>query len=235
MTGVLKLAQKARNKYLPKLLRRTLRQRPRADFERVGSTYGGWRVPTRLIDANSIVYCVGCGEDISFDLGLIERFGCHVWGLDPTPRSIAYVQSQLAAHPTLADRYHFGPFGLWSRDERTTFYLPDNPSHVSGSVVGLAGTKNAIDVELCRLPTLMAQHGHDRVDLLKMDIEGAEYEVLEDLLRGTVRPKWLGVEFDQPTPVRKTLAMIRRLREHGYHVADVDGWNYGFVHESAPA
>ena len=34
---------------------------------------------------------MGCGEDISFDLGLIEMFDCDVYGFDPTPKSIDFV------------------------------------------------------------------------------------------------------------------------------------------------
>ena len=59
--------------------------------ERIGSDYGGCLVPRDFLTANSVCYCVGVGEDITFDLGLIDRFGCEVYAFDPTPRSIAFV------------------------------------------------------------------------------------------------------------------------------------------------
>ena len=34
----------------------------------------------------------GVGEDASFDLGIIERFGCSVFAFDPTPRAIAFAE-----------------------------------------------------------------------------------------------------------------------------------------------
>src|SRR3954453_24062721 len=45
-------------------------------LEKIGSGYGGWIVPTAKIDRDWTCYCAGVGEDITFDLGLISRFGC---------------------------------------------------------------------------------------------------------------------------------------------------------------
>src|SRR5437899_9092254 len=50
--------------------------------------YGGWRVCPEGIDADSIVYDIGVGEDISFAISLIEKYRLRVWAFDPTPRSI---------------------------------------------------------------------------------------------------------------------------------------------------
>src|SRR5690606_25746429 len=55
--------------------------------EKLGTRYGGWYVPSDLLNAQSICYCIGAGEDISFDIELINRFDCHVYTFDPTPRA----------------------------------------------------------------------------------------------------------------------------------------------------
>ena len=83
----------------------------RNDLKEIGSDYGGWVVPTRLLGSDSICYCVGCGEDITFDLGLISTFGCHVHGFDTTPRAIAYVREVVGEH----SKYHFFDIGLWDK------------------------------------------------------------------------------------------------------------------------
>src|SRR5690242_18859561 len=62
-------------------------------MERLGTGNGAWVVPISLIDENSICYCVGCGEDISFDLELIKRFNCEVFSFDPTPKAIQHIKS----------------------------------------------------------------------------------------------------------------------------------------------
>jgi FkbM family methyltransferase len=223
-------ATRARIKFLPKLLSRTLGQVSREDLEFIGTRYGGWYAPANLLSEDAVVYCVGCGEDITFDLGLIQRFGCHVWALDPTPRAIAHV-GQHGQHP----KYHFTPVGLWSSDTTMTFYLPDNAQHVSGSLVGLQGTTRAMEVPVRTLANVMADNGHDRIDMLKIDIEGAEYEVLSDMLASGIRPRAVLVEFDQPMPTKKTITQVRAMRQGGYDLVKVDHWNYVFVHRTTAA
>ena len=229
--GLKHFYQRARRKYLPKLLERTLRAVRRDDLRRLGTEYGGWWAPADLLGPGAVVYCVGCGEDISFDLALVEQFGCDIWACDPTPRAVANIAR--VAPPT--EKYHFRPCALWSEDGTTTFFMNDHESHVSGSLVGLNGTSNSIEVECRTLPTLMAENGHRHIDLIKMDIEGAEYAVLEQMLDQGVRPRCVMVEFDQPTPFARTHRMIRRLRAEGYDLVKVEVWNYVFVRDGGTA
>ena len=42
---------------------------------------------------------------------------------------------------------------------------------------------------------MMRDLGHDHLDVLKMDIEGAEYAVLDDMLQSDILPDQLLVEF----------------------------------------
>lgn len=46
---------------------------------RLGTTYGGWIIPVDAgLTADSVCYCAGAGEDISFDCALVEWFHCQV-------------------------------------------------------------------------------------------------------------------------------------------------------------
>lgn len=198
-------------------------------LERIGSSYGGWVVPTNLISADWICYCGGAGEDITFDLGLIERFRCHVFSFDPTPRAIEHVRAKTAGEP----RYCFYPIGLWSEDTTLRFYAPQNPQHVSHSAVNLQRTAEYFEAPCRRLSSIMRELGHDRIDLLKIDIEGAEYAVLDSMLADRLLVTVLCVEFDQPAPVLKTAGMIRDLIRRGYVALWAAGWNYTFIHRSA--
>lgn len=198
-------------------------------LERIGSDYGGWTIPVDLICPDWICYCGGAGEDITFDLGLSERFGCHIYSFDPTPRAVSYVQRVAGDQP----RYHFYPLGLWSGDTTLRFYAPRDSHHVSHSAVNLQKTSTYFEAPARRISTLMRELNHDRIDLLKLDIEGAEYGVLESLIEDDIVVKVLLVEFDQPLPARITVRMLRRLIQLGYHPAHVHGWNYTFLHHSA--
>lgn len=209
--------------------------RPRADLQRLGDTYGGWVVPRSLLNSTSVVYCVGCGENISFDLDLISTFGCTVYGLDPTPRAVEFVRAAASREP----RYRFESLGLWDEAKTLRFYAPRDPTHVSHSVLNLQQTSTFIELPVERLSRVMARHGHDRVALLKLDIEGAEYKVLQSVLDDGIAVSILCVEYDEfhhpidadyRSRIRRS---IRQLERHGFTMVEANAGNYTFVHATA--
>jgi len=201
---------------------------PRKDLEKIGSNYGGWVIPTQLINSNSICYCIGCGEDISFDLGLIKTFNCDVYAYDPTPKSIEYVKKKVANYP----KFHFFELGLWNKDDTLRFYTPEDKEHISHSLVNLQETKNYFDVEVRSLKSLMSDNNHTDLDLIKIDIEGAEYIVLESILDDKFYPRVLCVEYHNLSNnfislLRKS---IKNILNNGYALVHVDNKvNYTFV------
>lgn len=207
------------------VLSRLVKTRFGQPLVKLGSDYGGWIIPPSLLGKDSVCYCAGVGEDISFDLELIRRFGCEVYAFDPTPRSAAYVR-RVAENES---RYHFQPVGLWSEKAVMKFFAPKDPRHVSHSIMNLQGTSDFFEAACERLSDLMRSLGHTRLDLLKMDIEGAEWQVLETLIEDRVSVGILCVEFDQPAAFWRIMRMVKRLRSAGYSLVAVDGWNYAFV------
>jgi FkbM family methyltransferase len=206
-------------------LARHVRVDPRRDLVRLGTEYGGYVVPGDLPQSDWICYSGGIGEDASFELELIDRYGCEVVGFDPTPRSIRYME-QVAADGT---RFRFMPVGLWSIDTEQRFYAPANPEHVSHSIT-TARDAGEYFVAQCRsVPSLMAELGHERVDLLKLDIEGAEYEVLDSVLESDLRVKVLLVDFHRIGPVGQMAEMADRLRSVGYRPVHLDRTDLTFV------
>jgi FkbM family methyltransferase len=205
-------------------LRALLRPAPPADLVRLGSDYGGWWVPEPAARSGAIAYCAGVGEDITFDIALHAR-GCDVVAIDPVPRAAAHVHT----HGPADHRFTFYPYGLASSDGVVAFFPPRDPRHVSYSMTNLQGTTVATDLPVRSLRSLMLASGHDRIDILKLDIEGAEYEVLARLLTDGPLPPVLCVEFDQPTPLRRTVRMARRLTAAGYRVAKVERFNVTFL------
>ncbi len=182
-------------------------------------------IPTDRLRSGDVCYCAGSGEDISLDLELARRFGCEVYSIDPTPRAQQYVARAAAGVHNL----HPVPLGLWSSTKRMRFYAPRNKSHVSHSVVNIQRTKEYFEADCVTLRDLMKRLGHEEIALLKMDIEGAEYEVIDDMLATDVRAGVLCVEFDQPSPIHQTIDTVRRLRETGYELVKVDTFNFTFL------
>jgi hypothetical protein len=67
------------------------------------------------------------------------------------------------------------------------------------------------------------------MDLLKLDIEGAEHEVLSSLGELEWLPATLCVEFDQVRPLRQLLRTWRGLRRLGYKASKAERLNVLFV------
>jgi FkbM family methyltransferase len=161
-------------------LRRTIQVQPRSDLLVLGDlSYGGYRVPVDGLDTDSVVYSVGVGEDIRFDLALIARFGCTVYSMDPVPRSAEYARAAAAHEP----RFVYHQLALWSRDETLTFYAPREEGYISHSATNLFGTAEAFQAEGRSLRSLMRSWDHDHIDLLKISAEGSEFTILDTLLR----------------------------------------------------
>jgi FkbM family methyltransferase len=198
-------------------------------YEVLGTEYGGWPVVEGTVGPASIVYSVGLGEDISFDLALIQKSAPQIWGFDPTPKSRAWIEAQ-----NLPPQFHFQPVGVGARDGEMTFYPPANENYVSFSAApGQDQTRTPITAPVERLTTIVARLGHDRIDVLKMDIEGFEYDVLDDLLAGPFRPGLLLVEFHHGMygiADAKTRDAVNKLRAAGYRLFYVSpaGREYGF-------
>lgn len=199
---------------------------------RIGTEYGGWWVVPELVNASSIVYGVGVGQDITWDLGMIAHFGCTVHGFDPTPRARAWIESQ-----KLPEKFVFHPFGLAGKDGIARFVMrSQNPQWSSyDKSDNSEGAAEVVELQVRRLSTLMADLGHDHIDVLKMDIEGSEFEVVEDMLTTQVRPKLLLVEYhyfeNRAADVPRVKASIERLRHAGYKLfaRSPAGPEFGFV------
>jgi FkbM family methyltransferase len=199
----------------------------RTDISRLGTDYGGWAVPSELVDPSWVCYCGGVGLDISFDLALIEQYGCTVHAFDPTPSSSEYVKRLAPDH----SRFRFFPWGLGSADEVVRFYAPDY-SDTNYSAANLHNTDEFFEAKCRSIPSIMRELGHDHVDFLKLDIEGAEYAVLQSVLTDAVEPQVLCVEFHtRGKGMRQVLDAVRQLRRRGYVAAWVDCWEATFVLE----
>lgn len=84
-----------------------------------------------------------------------------------------------------------------------------------------------------RLSTLLGPTELDRIEILKLDIEGAEIEVIEDILTDGIRPRQILVEFDQlQKPNRphraRVRATLRLLSDAGYRLTRREQFNYSF-------
>ncbi len=119
------------------------------------------------------------------------------------------------------------------------FYAPRNSAHVSHSIVNLQKTQDYFEAECRTIGTLMHEFNHETITLLKLDIDGAEYQVIDSLLKDAISPNILCVEFDEgynPQDgdyLERIGKYISRLKQAGYLATHFDSWNVTFVHHQA--
>lgn len=149
---------------------------------RYGNNYGGFMVYDEDLKRkpHSIVYSFGIGEDLSFSEDLMKAFSPEIYAFDPTPHAIQFVQSHEISKNS---HFHFSPVGLSDKDENALFFIkPDGAKDVSGSVIPRRSLlKEGIVVKMESISTISKKNGHTRIDLLKMDVEGSEFKVVEGL------------------------------------------------------
>jgi len=203
-----------------------------AEFGAVGCA---WTIsPAHLCEASQ-VYSFGLGEDISFDLAVIERFGCTVHGFDPTPRSIQWVKSQRTPPQLKLHEY-----GLDKSDGVLRFHAPANPNFISHSAVHHQGTSNAvIELPVKCLDTILRELGTDKIDILKMDIEGSEYGVIPTVVENRARIGQLLIEFHhrfEGIGIRQTKHAVATLRQNGFQLFHVSpsGEELSFLGPGSP-
>lgn len=183
-------------------------------------------LPKRLVVGTPICYSVGVGEDVDFERRLSDRCAAKQWLFDPTPRT-----GKFMADPRNAVvGAKFVPIGIWKEDCVQTFHAPSNPDHVSHSIVVDAGSASGGFTAECRtIRSVMRQYGHDHIDVLKLNVEGAEDAILQSVLDAGVRPSAILVTWEGHAPLAKAMRWTKHLRNHGWDFLGRKGWYFTYA------
>ncbi len=183
------------------------------------------------INEHSVVYSFGVGRNLTWDNEMIRHFGVTIHAFDPTPGAVEW-----ATTTRLPDNVHFHPVGIAAYDGTLKVYPPPTKRTVHYSSINRAraAEEDAIEVPVKRLATIAGELGHDRVDVLKLDIDGSEYEVLPDMLACGLPINQILLEFHhnfRGVRFEDTLQAIESLRAHGFGIFDTSrrGLEFSFL------
>ena len=193
---------------------------------------GNWPLLPDAIDEDSVVYSFGVGDNITWDRAMIARFGATVHAFDPTPQSIAWVARQ-----KLPPQFRFHDCGISNHDGVLNFYPPRKAGgmHYSQESRHRSGAApKPIPGKVERLTTIMQRLGHERIDVLKLDVEGSEFDAVPDVLASGVPVGQLLVEIHYHFPSRSLaagLALIAQIKAAGMECFYISerGLEFGFV------
>ena len=136
-------------------------------------------------------------------------------------------------------RLNYIDVGLWKEDTMQKFYVPGNSSIISHSILNIHKTDEYFLAEVVKPATLMNKLNHNHIDYLKLDIEGAEYGVIESIIEENLDISLIAVEFDEvhhpidKKSIERIEDSIRKLKDFGYLVIDIDSnYNISFMKKS---
>ncbi len=178
------------------------------DVKRFGDDGTGWVIHTRPMPQTC--YCAGVGNEMTFELELAKVTERPVLVFDPSPTGIG------AAERSECGNLRFFPIGIAAETGTVEFSPPDDSDEGSYSVAREGREK--ISFECWSLATIMSKNGDAAIDLLKMDIEGFEYDIVDGFLKDHIPVRQLCVEFHPWLRPGRTLKTIARLHRAGYRI-----------------
>ena len=201
---------------------------PLPRLEWLGSESHGYFVPTGLLDATSICYCVGAGQDITFDTELARIFGCRVLVVDPTPESrehfdavedavlrqvpLGIVEGRPFQYRIDSERFRllrYIEIGVCEAPGALRFYEPVKKGYLGRSAELFHESGRYIELPVDRLSRIMSREGHVSIDLLKLEIEGSEYGVIRSVVEDRLDIKAILVEYDEVFHARNAAYLFR--------------------------
>lgn len=178
----------------------------------VGTAYGGWTIPVDLVTADWTCWCIGAGGDITFDLQLLDR-GALVRAFEPAPLYVEHAREQAAGR----DRFTAQQVAIATEDGPLRLQISHHEGSSSVSSANLYDTEDSfIEVPGRTLASLKAELGDARVDLLKLDIEGAEYDVMKGVDLQALGVSVFSTQLHHTGSVADARALIADVQRQGY-------------------
>lgn len=212
-------------------LKRIARQRR---LEELGLTYVH---PNFLyhsdLKSEGVAVDAGCSYEADFSQYMIQEHGLKAYGVDPTRKHRPALE-KLEAHY----KGHFTHLPLAISAQSGTLTFHESAENESGSLLDehvnvQQDQITSYEVESVTLKDLSERVGIDRIEILKLDLEGAEYALLEAVSAEELSPfKQVFIEFHHHAipeyGIEDTARLVKRIESFGYKSYSLDDHNYIF-------
>lgn len=142
--------------------------------------------------------CIDVGANVgNYSRKLLEFLDAQVYAVEPAPSSIAELKKLEAEYP---ERFHIIQAAASDFDGTAPFFStgPHSTTATLGKELLDATRRTEETVPVHRLDTLIEQEKLERVDFVKIDVEGYEREALRGMTRtiANLKPQFIQFEFN---------------------------------------
>jgi FkbM family methyltransferase len=147
-------------------------------------------LPFNLAEQERSIYGVGeqtakagdvvldCGANVGVTLRRwLDAGASKIVAIEPAPENIFVLKRNFAAE-IVSGRVILYPKGVWDKEEVLTLQVDPQNSAADSFVIHREGGKEVMQIPVTTIDKLVAELNLDRVDFIKMDIEGAEQRAL---------------------------------------------------------
>lgn len=179
------------------------------------------------------IFDCGCGKDAELAIALMNKYKSKVICVDPTKKHSIHLRELEKKHNNL--KYLQYAIVAVSR----TLLFHESINNESGSISnGHQNIKKDIiksyKVEGLNLLSLINKANVSKVDYIKLDLEGAEYDLINSLKENDLAPfKQIYIEFHhfciEEKSYKDTIECVNKIRDMGFKVYSLDFRNFLFV------
>ena len=183
-------------------------------------TFSGHTLSPSLHDAGRIVVDLGCNKG-DFAAQVLGRIDCRYHALDANPAMVEAATKRLGIPVE-----HMAVSGT---DGEIRFHLSGNPeaSSLYSSIAGDEDGANVIRVPSTSLRAWVIRNGIESVSVIKVDVEGAELDVIESWDGSAPRPVQWTIEFHDFIDASQRPRVLRS-------IAKLVTLGYEFINSTAP-
>ena len=169
----------------------------------------GHHFDSSLLHSDSVIIDLG-GHKGEFSSEVHEKFDCTAFIIEAMPDLYASIIQKPKLHT-----FHYA---ISDSIGSIQFHVSENPE--SNSIFSQSTTNaGTILVPSITLEAFMNQQGIESVDLLKMDIEGAEFQVVGDCIDSLKKVDHFFLEYHGKVDQTKQLyTMLQQVESIGFHV-----------------
>jgi FkbM family methyltransferase len=173
---------------------------------------------TPSLNWSKVDYVLDAGGHVGgFSLWAASRSKCRILALEPNPSTRALFETNVK-RSQLGDRVQVRPWALAASSGKRRL----RPASDSAATALVDGSKRGdIEVDAVTLADAIASSGFPRIDLLKMDIEGAEHEVFDSIDATTLRLVDFCIVERHPSAEKGRKSIAQVLSSAGFDVTEV--------------